>query len=120
MLYEIRGVRQNPEEDRRRWFTDNDFWDLYIWEDDNNEITGMQLCYERNHDEKALSWFKNGTFTHAKIDSGESAPKNSTPILITDGNLDKKMVAGRFKKDSRNLDRRIVVFVMKKILEFAR
>lgn len=117
MLYEIKGVKQNPDEDKRRWFTDNEFWDLYIWQNNKSEITGMQLCYNRSFNERALTWFKNRMFNHTKVSQGEGY-RNSTPILVADGNLDKKIISKKFKEDSQNLEKKIVNFVLKKISEF--
>ena len=48
MLTEFKGVRQREEEGIRRWFFD-DYFDLIIWYDNNHQIEGFQLCYDKNY-----------------------------------------------------------------------
>ena len=57
MLTEFKGVRQREEEGIRRWFFNN-YFDLIIWYDNSNQIEGFQLCYDKENNEKALTWLK--------------------------------------------------------------
>jgi hypothetical protein len=61
-LREIQGVADEPRT-RRRWFHD-DYFDLFVWQTDNGDITLFQLCYGADSDERALVWHRVGGFFH--------------------------------------------------------
>ena len=42
----LKNVRQIEGEPFRRWYAD-DYFDLFIWFDDNDKVTGFQLCYDK-------------------------------------------------------------------------
>ena len=118
MLREIKDVAQIPGEKRRRWFTD-EFFDLIVWYDEKNDITGFQLCYNKDEDERALTWKWQSSYTHHRVDDGESKPhRKATPILVADGIFDYKVIADRFKLESKNVERAISEFVLEKILQY--
>lgn len=120
VLVEFTNVRQIPKEGSRRWFKDQDS-DLIIWYDDN-EISGFQLCYNKIKQEKALTWFKKGGYSHNKIDDGEGEYSNSgkmTPILVQDGSFDKDAVAEYFKENASKLEYELVDFVYNKLQEYS-
>ena len=59
LLHENKEVRQRPEEGYRRWFV-NDYFDIILWYDhEGGELTGFQVCFSKNKDERAFSWQKN-------------------------------------------------------------
>lgn len=60
MLREIEGVADEPRT-RRRWFHD-DYFDLFVWQTENGDITLFQLCYGIAPGEKALVWHRAGGF----------------------------------------------------------
>ena len=118
MLREIKPVKQNPDEGFRRWFTD-EYWDLYVWTDEDEEITGLQLCYGKPNDEHALTWFRDRKFIHTKISSSRPFAGNvMSPILVADGLFDNKSVAERFWNDGRHIEEELRWFVREKILAF--
>ena len=118
MLREIKPVKQNPDEGFRRWFTD-EYWDLYVWTDEDEEITGLQLCYGKPNDEHALTWFRDRKFIHTKISSSRPFAGNiMSPILVADGVFDNKSVAERFWNDGRDIEEELRRFVREKILAF--
>jgi hypothetical protein len=97
MLREIKNVRQIPGEGTRRWFRDAEF-DLIVWYDDDGGLTGFQLCYDKEHYERAITWYAGGSYVHARVDDGESPGEiNATPILVSDGVFDASAVAARFR-----------------------
>jgi hypothetical protein len=121
MIREIKDVRQNRGEDRRRWFTDQ-YWDLYIWSDDRNRITGFQLCYDKTGREHAFNWFNGKGYSHTKVNfdrevsfRGES---KMSSVLIRDGIFDKQAILAKFKTDSINLDQDVVRFVCAMITKY--
>lgn len=62
MLREIEGVADEPRT-RRRWFHD-DYFDLFVWQTENGDITQFQLCYGIAPNEQALVWHRAGGFFH--------------------------------------------------------
>ncbi|MES2693667.1 MAG: hypothetical protein V4773_09350, partial [Verrucomicrobiota bacterium] len=70
MLREIKNVRQEPGEGRRRWF-ESDGLELVVWLDARGRMTGFQLCYDSGRHEHALTWREGGGFSHDRVDPGE-------------------------------------------------
>ena len=70
MLREIGAIRQDSKRGNRRWFQD-DYFDLYVWQDVQGAPIAFQLCYERNRTEGVISWTAEGGFDHARVDGGE-------------------------------------------------
>jgi len=62
MLREIEGITDEPRT-RRRWFH-NEYFDLFVWQTDQGEITLFQLCYGIDAAERALVWHRIGGFFH--------------------------------------------------------
>ncbi len=121
MLTEHDNVRQIEGEGFRRWFSDKGH-DLIVWYTDayQNEITGFQLCYNKEaEEERALTWQKQGGFTHSRVDSGEMPYSSKmTPVLVSDGLFDRETVLKRFLEVSGNIDPRIVKFVESKLRDY--
>jgi hypothetical protein len=103
----------------RKWFTD-EFFDLIVWFDDQALIASFQLCYDKGHDEHALTWRRPSSYYHQRVDDGENRPgkHKSTPILVSDGTFDFRSLADRFKTESKNIDPAISRFVYEKLLAF--
>ena len=120
MLLEIRDVRQFEDDDFRRWFMD-EFFDLIVWYDERNRITGFQLCYDKDRRERALTWRSNRGYSHTGVDDGERPGSSKmSPILAADGVFDSASVAERFKKESERIDPAVVAFVYEKVTQYAR
>jgi len=62
MLREIEGIADEPRT-RRRWFH-NEYFDLFVWQTDEGDITLFQLCYGVGSSERALVWHRIGGFFH--------------------------------------------------------
>lgn len=93
MLREIKDVRQLKDEPHRRWFTDEHF-DLILWGKET-DIVGFQLCYDKAHSERAVTWKVESGFHHDGVDGGEgrAGRYKGTPILVADGSFDAGNVA---------------------------
>ncbi len=117
MLEEIEDTGQEPGESSRRWFSDS-YCDLIVWEDKGGGVIGFQLCYGKGVDEHALTWRKNGGFTHHRVDDGEKPGlgHKSTPILVPDGEVSLSSLAEEFSERSRNIDSELSEFIYKKLL----
>ncbi len=116
MLYEIKDVQQEENSPFCRWFADRDF-DLFIWINPDDTYFGFQLCYQKNKDEKALTWKKTSGFVHERVDLGSRERANVTPILVSDGVFPKDRIARLFQEKSKEIDPEISEFVYNKILE---
>jgi len=117
MLIEFKDVSQHPGEPKRRYFI-SDYFDLYVWEDEAAQLVGFQLCYDKSNKERALSYI-DGVFTHRGIDTGEAdASENRTPILVADGVFSTEENLDRFMDESKMMDQKVAVYVIKKLQEF--
>ncbi len=118
MLRELENPRQN-ENEIRRVFND-DFFDLYVWYNNDNSIKGFQLCYDKNADSRALTWHSDSEYSHMKIDDGETGEfvQKMKPILVPDGIFNFNDIAEKFKRASGNIDSDVADFVYDKILKY--
>jgi hypothetical protein len=119
MLYEIRNIDQKEKNLKRKWFYDYDL-DLLIWLDRKNEIYGFQLCYDKDDNPHALTWFVDKGFFHNKIDEGDNkiGRRRGSPLLIANGVFDSERIANYFKMNSHDIEAKIAKFVYDKILEY--
>ena len=118
MLVEVKEVKQFENEGFRRWFTDN-YFDLIIWYD-GDTISGFQLCYDKAHNARALTWEADEGFSHNKIDGADELPglMKKTPILVPDGIFNKQRIAMLFKKAGKLLETEIFDLIYDKLLEY--
>ena len=116
MLREIKDTRQIQGETPRRWFTDKAM-DLIVWFDDNDAITGFQLCYDKPFAEHALTWRQDAGFLHNRVDDGEGKPGShkGTPILVPDGQFNLAEIREKFSRAAQLLDGGIVEFILHKL-----
>lgn len=119
MLKESHSTRQFPNEPIRRWFTGSAL-DLIIWYEENEEIVGFQLCYNKGMNEHALTWWEGKGFSHTRIDDGEGLPDSQkmTPILLPDGAFDKEEVLTLFRQEGAGIDPELISFVTGKVYGF--
>ena len=119
MLAELANVRQIDGEHLRRWFADR-YFDLIVWIAGEGEIVGFQLCYDKEGDQRALTWNSPGRYTHTGIDDGESRPARfkQTPILVADGSFDHTAIAARFMRECREIDPIIASFVYERLRNY--
>lgn len=117
MLYEIKTAKKHDNGIPIKCFTD-EYFDLTVWFDENNNIISFQLTHDKYKNPHALTWRQNHGFIHNKIDDGETPGRfKQTPILLPDGEFPKISVAKRFEEESRNMDRNIADFVLTRIME---
>jgi hypothetical protein len=116
MLREHSEVRQIPGEPRRRWFTSNQF-DLIVWLGDEGGFAGFELCYDRQHRERALVWRPASGFSHMAIDDGEARPgkHKATPVLVADGLFDVARVRADFARESTSLPKELADYVLARL-----
>jgi hypothetical protein len=117
MLTELHS-KQDEKDVIKRWFQD-EYFDLFTWQDYNGTITGFQLCYERLGDERVLSWDWQRGFGHHRVDDGEASPhKNMSPIFVRNGGFSYQEVMPKFVKSSDKISQAISLFIIEKIKEY--
>ena len=120
MLSEIANTRQIENEGHRRWFTDS-YFDLIVWyERKGSTIAGFQLCYDKQREERALTWRRGEGFDHKRIDDGDVTGRmKMTPVLVPDGAFDYSAIAARFHRESERIDPGVRKFVYKTLTNYA-
>ena len=117
MLYEIKNIKQYPNEPKRRWFFDHSM-DLTVWFDDQEGLVRFQLCYNKTKAPFALTWSHTGGYHHNRIDDGEKnrvGKMKGIPILLKNGTFPHHEVAEAFKSNSRKIEQGISEFVYQKL-----
>jgi len=120
-LRELADTRQIPGEPRRRWFCSPEL-DLIVWLDDDEELLGFQLCYDKHASERALTWRAGRGYDHAAVDAGETRPSKykSTPILVANGAFQHERVSAIFRDASLEVPEHIRAFVAQAIENYPR
>jgi hypothetical protein len=119
MLREIRDVKQVPGEPRRRWFSDENF-DLIVWFETEDQIIGFQLCYDKESEQKALTWLKDDGYQHSRIDDGDNPGKmKASPVLETNGHFDREGIGHRFRENKGDVPEEIAGYVYDRILRYS-
>jgi len=98
------------------WLMDA-YMDLIIWYLPDGGIYGFQLCYDKERDERSLTWTHSESFTHTRIDSGETNPLHAkgTPLPVAGGQYDYEEVRQQFQKRAALIDPRLSAFVLSKL-----
>lgn len=120
MLREIRrGVAQRSVERRKRWFQD-EYFDLYVWQDLQGAVLELQICYERGRtNERALVWKRGHGYAHNRVDSGDSiATVRNTPLLVQGGKFGGWKVRGRLAEAISSLDPPLASFILEKVKDY--
>ena len=79
-MKEIKHVKQNIHNLKRRWFED-EYFDLFIWEDCTKEITIFQLSYNKQENQHAVTWEKKQGFIHNKL--GDAVSGGSLMAIVS-------------------------------------
>jgi hypothetical protein len=102
----------------RRWISD-DYFDLIVWYTPRDTIHGFQLCYDKLHWERALTWLAERGFSHTEVDNGEDTPEaNRSPVLVPDGSFPADNVLAEFSRRGSALSAELRELVTDKISEF--
>jgi hypothetical protein len=116
MLTEIRFKADSKSE--KRWYQD-EYFDLFIWQDETEQITSFQLCYDRLGDERVIYWDSERGFAHYRVDDGEDSPhKNMSPVLVRTGELPSNEVFTLFVQSSQLMDSDLSRFIIQKLDEY--
>ena len=122
MLRDIRGVDQRDPQRVKRWFQD-DYFDLFVWQDRAGELVRFQLCYERDtRRERALEWQQGVGFQHLAVRQryGGSPGRDHSGDMALDGVLPYVALKDRFASAARGLPQEMHRFIEDKLTEYAR
>ncbi len=119
-LFEMKPVRQFEGEMLRRWFDDDEgFFDLIAWINDEGNVSGFQLCYGINAQERAITWL-GGAFSHRNVDTGDESPlSNDSSILADTAVFPIADLIDRFRESSCNIDPVVRNTLIERLAEFA-
>jgi hypothetical protein len=116
-MREVLIVEQTDPSLRRRWF-ENDYFDLFTWQDSTGALTKFQLCYDVGRNERALIWNRSVGTYHDGVDSGdETGGHGQAPIFVRDGKFDSGTVVPRFEQDSATVPPELRDIVLAKMRE---
>jgi len=105
-------IRQVAGDLPRRWMAD-DYFDLYVWYQEDGPIYGFQLAYDKGGHERAITWRFDGSITHSLVDTGEDKPTaNRTPVLRPGGIPPWAEIQDQFEQRSIQLDPEIRELVL--------
>src|SRR6185295_5161119 len=114
-LREVSIVEQRDPAVRRRWF-ENDYFDLFTWQDATGTLTKFQLYYDVERNERALAWSRSGGTYQDGADRGDPPAGNEqAPNFVSDGKFDSATVVPRFERDSATLPSELRDFVVAKM-----
>ena len=117
-MREISAVRQDSERGVRRWFQD-DYFDLFVWQDASGEPVAFQLCYARGGNEGAIEWHAQRGFSHGRIDPGARPARHAmSPLLRPDGVPPYYRIVNRFLDLPPDWDPQLHAFVLERLREY--
>ncbi|HAB10665.1 MAG TPA: hypothetical protein DCE47_03120 [Planctomycetaceae bacterium] len=119
-LHELKFVRQYEGEMLRRWFDDDEgLFDLIAWVDDAGAVSGFQLAYNVNGEERAITWL-GGTFSHRDVDPGDDSPLSNDSSVLGDTTVFPIVdIIKKFEHSSRNIASDVRSMLLGKLEEFA-
>lgn len=118
MLTELHLSQYDAIDIRKRWFQDS-YFDLFVWQDEQERIVSFQLCYDRSGQERVISWDRERGFGHHRVDDGEASPhKNMSPVFVSDGVFSAQEVLPKFAQAGQQINPNINAFIMQKLTEY--
>jgi hypothetical protein len=118
-MHEILPERKESDDSRRRWFQD-DYFDLYVWEDKAGSVGAFQLCYDRRANERSVRWSAATGFAHDGVDIPEDKPGRAmSALLVSDRVFPAELVMTRFSEAAAGLPEALRALVASRLAEFA-
>jgi hypothetical protein len=120
LMREIGSVRQDSARGYRRWFQD-EYFDVFVWQDAGGRPIALQLCYDRDTAEGVISWSETDGFAHARVDGGAKQAKYSmTPILRPASMPPYFRIYNRFLAATPDWDPALRSFVLERLRDYRR
>jgi len=117
-MHEILPARNEADGVRRRWFQD-DYFDLYIWQQPGGGVSAFQLCYERRANERSLRWSPATGFAHDGVDIPEDKPGRAmSALLVADGVFPAELVRSRFAESAEGIPTELRAVIVARLAEY--
>ncbi len=118
MFKEFIHVRQDKT-GYRRLFTEK-YCDIYLWytSEIDKTLTGFQLVYNLDEDEKALTWTPKEGFSHLGVDLQRRNQHPQTPILVADGLFEYVTLEQQLKQSYDEASDNDLKFALEKIISY--
>ena len=119
-LHELKFIRQYEGEMLRRWFDDDEgFFDLIAWVDDDDVVSGFQLAYNVDGEERAITWL-GGAFSHRDVDPGDDSPLSNDSSVLGDTTIYPiNEIIRRFEQSSRDIAPDVRTLLIEKLEQYA-
>lgn len=117
MFKELKNVRQNEGEPRRRIFTCDNL-SLTVWQQ-NDSLKSFQICYEDNGEAMLFSWDADKGFSNRIIDQGESRlfKHKMAAVPLANKSFNKEPMLSRLKSN-KNAQIPSFEFILNKISSY--
>jgi hypothetical protein len=94
--------------------------DLYLWYNSQADktLTGFQLVYNLDEDQKALTWTADAGFNHLGIDMERRRQHLQTPILVEDGLFEYGTIELQLKLSYAEASDDDLKFALEKIIRY--
>lgn len=117
-LREILGVGQDRPQTARRWFH-SDYFDLFVTQKPDGELTSFELCYGGHASERALVWDEHGGYFHDGVETSTSEQPLLGAGLIAGGPLEADPIVARLQNAVGGLPDSIRTGLESKLREYA-
>ncbi|HEV7902711.1 MAG TPA: hypothetical protein VGO96_02630 [Pyrinomonadaceae bacterium] len=114
MLREIRDVRRTPGQPSCRWFND-ELLDLFVWQDEDGRIIGFQLCFDKDADERALTYSEANGYLLEDVQAEESSLDMGSPVLANVSTLPFPRLLAQLAGRGAGIDSRVLRYVTEKL-----
>ncbi|HLL71265.1 MAG TPA: hypothetical protein VK363_07520 [Pyrinomonadaceae bacterium] len=118
MLREIGYIKQSPGQLFRRWFND-ELLDLFVWQEEGGRITGFQLCFDKDTDERALSYSEAAGYSLHNVYTEESSLDMGSPVLGRGSELPFPHLLALLNERGAGIDSRVLRYVREKLEAYA-
>jgi hypothetical protein len=100
-------------------WTADDFLDLVVWYESTGKMFGFQLCYDRHDRPRAVTWTREGGFSHSEVrtDGVWALGAGMSPVLQSCNDFPWRTVLREFMTRSPELEPLIRLFIMKQIMK---
>lgn len=114
MLREIGHIKQTSGQPFRRWFND-ELLDLFVWQEKGGRITGFQLCFDKETDERALTYSEADGYSLHDVHTEESSLDMGSPVLTRGAELPFPHLLALLAERGAGIDPRVLRYVTEKL-----
>lgn len=121
MLFEVKHLKQDSEQQHKRWFCDN-YFDLLIWTDNlTKKFVKFELSFQKAYAERILSWSQENGFKLKDVADEDLLWSNQqlSPVYKPEVPFCAKQLAETFRSACEMIDASISNFVYQRILGYS-